>query len=446
MIRPWWSSSFPETSLILATTSGSSQKPRTLVQGLLYPRPRRHHVHRVVVTGSGLITGLGQGWDANAAGFRSGEIAVRPVSLFDVSHQRAKVASEVCLPSEIDGSCLSARRLSKVDRAGKMLLAAAHEAWRQSGWVTQQDLPVVLGTTSGGMPLGEAYYRQTIAASPQRRGQPTRVLQYQAQRQVLDLLDSLRCAGSITIIANACASGSNAIGHAWELVRSGQAERVLTGGYDGLCQLVYAGFDSLQALSTTHCRPFDQKRDGLALGEGAAVLALECLESAVHRNAKILGEVIGYGACLDTHHLTQPHPEGKAALTSMRSACVAAGIDPGEVQYINAHGTGTVLNDGSEATAINAWVGLDASKLHVSSTKGSVGHLLGAAGAVETVICLMALEGQWIPPSCVTRQIDATCRFNYVTHPLDQALDTVMSNSFGFGGANATLVLRRWQS
>jgi 3-oxoacyl-[acyl-carrier-protein] synthase II len=402
------------------------------------------HPRRVVVTGCGIFTALGHGWRENAKGFRSGACGMRPVTLFDVSRQRARVGAEAAPPSHIPESRLSARRWTRTDRAARMLLAAAHEAWTQSGWTAGISLPVVLGTTSGGMPLGEAFYREAIRAVPQRRLQPTRVLNYQAQRQVLDLFDSLECTGSITLIANACASGSNAVGHAWELIRSGRAIRVLTGGYEGLCQLVFAGFDSLQALSTTRCRPFDAQRDGLGLGEGAAILALESLEEARARGAHILGEVIGYGASTDIHHLTQPQPQGTAALASMTAATRAAGIRPEDIQYVNAHGTGTVLNDAAEAAAINAWAGNAVGHLWVSSTKGSVGHLLGAAGAVEAVLCLMALQGQWIPPSPATQTVDPACRFRYVTQPLDTAFEVAMSNSFGFGGANATLIFRRW--
>jgi 3-oxoacyl-[acyl-carrier-protein] synthase II len=270
------------------------------------------------------------------------------------------------------------------------------------------------------------------------------VLQYQAQRQALDLADALGFRGPITIIANACASGANAIGHAWELVRSGQFERVVTGGYDALSHLVFAGFDSLQALSTTQCRPFDAHRDGLGLGEGAAVLTLESLEHARRRGASILGEVIGYGASSDLHHLTQPHPRGDAALVSMKEACENARVEPAQIHYVNAHGTGTPLNDSAEAEAINRFFGERATTLPVSSTKSSIGHLLGAAGAVEAIVCLMALRGQWLPPTLTLQERDAACAFPVVTHATDAPLDCALTNSFGFGGANASLILRRW--
>jgi 3-oxoacyl-[acyl-carrier-protein] synthase II len=247
----------------------------------------------------------------------------------------------------------------------------------------------------------------------------------------------------VTIISNACASGANAIGHAWSLIRTGRAERVLAGGYDALAQVTFAGFDVLQALSPTGCRPFDVGRDGLALGEGAAVLTLETRESARRRGASILGVLAGYGAATDIHHLTQPHPEGNAAWASMTAACDSAGLAPTDIDYVNAHGTGTVLNDSAEATAINRWAGARAPTLPVSSTKSSVGHLLGAAGAVEAVVCLMALREGFLPPSSTTETVDPLCRFPVVTRPRPAMLRAVLSNSFGFGGSNASLVFRR---
>jgi 3-oxoacyl-[acyl-carrier-protein] synthase II len=330
-----------------------------------------------------------------------------------------------------------------MERAAKLLLVASHEAWHQAGWSPSDDLPIVLGTTSGGMSLGESYYRQAIETPFSHRGQPHRILHYQPQRQALDLADAFGFSGPITIIANACASGANAVGHAFELLRSGRARRVLTGGYDALSQLVFAGFDSLQALSPTKCRPFDAARDGLALGEGAAVLCLETLDAAHARSATILGEIVGYGAATDSHHLTQPHPEGDAALASMTAACNSARVRPEQIDYVNAHGTGTPLNDTAEAAAINRWAGLRAKSLPVSSTKSSIGHLLGAAGAVEAIVCLMALREQWLPPTSTLETPEPVCAFPIVRQPVDAKLDYVLSNSFGFGGANATLILRR---
>jgi 3-oxoacyl-[acyl-carrier-protein] synthase II len=219
----------------------------------------------------------------------------------------------------------------------------------------------------------------------------------------------------------------------------------LTGGYDALSQMVFGGFDSLQALSPTTCRPFDARRDGLALGEGAGMFALETLESAQKRGATILGEVVGYGAATDGHHLTQPHPNGDAALASMTAACERAKVSPEQIGYINAHGTGTPLNDSAEAAAINRWAGEHAKNIPVSSTKSSIGHLLGGAGAVEAVICLMALREQWLPPTSTLQTPESICTFPIVQKPTDANVEYALTNSFGFGGANASLILRRWK-
>lgn len=403
---------------------------------------------RVVVTGIGIVTALGQGWRVNADGFRAGRSAFRPVTLFDVSRQRAKIAAEVDLPSDLPPMHLSEKRLRRLDRATRMLLLAAHEVWGQSGWtadVPSCGMPVVLGTTSGGMTLGEDYLRQATRSPGSYRQQATRVMNYQAQRQGSDVCDALGCQGTIMIISNACASGANAIGHAWQLLRHGRAQRALAGGYDALCQLTFAGFDSLQAISPTPCRPFDAQRDGLSLGEGAALLTLETLEHAHRRHADILGEIIGYGAVTDTHHLTQPHPQGDAASAAMTAACNLAQVTPEQIDYVNAHGTATPQNDGTEAAAINRWGGAHAATLPVSSTKAGIGHLLGAAGAVEAAVCLMALREQWLPPQRTLGTPDPACRFQIVREPADAKLEMALSNSFGFGGANATLVFRRWR-
>ncbi len=411
---------------------------------MLFPFPKRQEVPRVVVTGAGILTAFGNGWEAQADGFRSGRTAFRPVTVFDATGQRVKVAAEADLPSELPRTQLSPREQSRLDRADRLLLHAAWDAWEQAGWEPADDLPMVFGTTSGGMNMGQAYYRHAMQTPRSQRQQATRMTYYLVQRQPLNLARALGIRGPITIIANACASGANAIGRAWEMIRNGRAQRVLTGGYDALSQMVFAGFDALQALSPTICRPFDAARDGLALGEGAAVMALETLESARRRGAEILAEIVGYGASTDAHHLTQPHPDGDAALASMRTAAEAAGVTPDQVGYINAHGTGTPLNDKAEAAAIRRWAGARAADLPVSSTKASIGHLLGAAGAVEAVVCLMVLREQWLPPMPHVEQPDEACTFPLVRRPMDAAVEMALSNSFGFGGANATLIFRRF--
>lgn len=398
----------------------------------------------MVVTGAGLITALGLGWKTNAECFRSGKSAFRPVTLFDVSRQRCQIAAEIDLPNETPIGQLSQRTQRRLNRGSRMLLHAAFEAWNQSGWEPSENLPIVLGTTGCGAEAGESYFRNAIENPERRRGQPTRSVIYQGQRQTLDLTEAFGCSGPITLISNACASGSNAIGHAFESVRNGLSDRALCGGYDALGQLVYGGFDALQALSRHPCRPFDAARDGLTLGEGAGILAIESLDSAKNRNAEILGEILGYGATTDIHHLTQPHPQGDAALQSMNEACANAGLNASDVDYVNAHGTATIHNDASEAVALNRWRGAGVNRLRVSSTKASIGHLLGAAGAVEAVISLMTLRGQWLPPELSVEAIDPACEFQLVREPMETPVNVVLSNSFGFGGANASLIFRRW--
>jgi 3-oxoacyl-[acyl-carrier-protein] synthase II len=398
---------------------------------------------RVMVTGAGMVTALGADWASNAAGFRAGRRGFREVLRFRVERQRVRTAAEVpdAFLRPVRG--LGRRASGRLDLASRLLLGAAEEALETSGWTPVPGTPLVLGTTSGQMPLGEMFHRRAIAEPGRRGGQAVRSVQYQPQAQAIALQASAGFRGPVTVIANACASGANAIGHAWHLIRGGQADVVIAGGYEALSQLVFAGFDSLQALSTTTCRPFDAHRDGLALGEGAAVFVLETLASAERRGAAVLGEVEGYGTATDLHHLTQPNPTGDAALAAMQAACASAGLGPSDIGYVNAHGTGTPANDGSEASAITRWAGARAAGQAVSSTKAGVGHLLGAAGAVEFGICLMALRGGWLPPMAATSTPDAACGFELVTACRETRLAHALTNSFGFGGANASLVVGR---
>ena len=242
------------------------------------------------------------------------------------------------------------------------------------------------------------------------------------------------------VIANACASGTNAIGHAFSSIRAGQYQRVLAGGYDALSELVFVGFDSLQASTPEKCRPFDARRSGMVLGEGAALLALEELESAQRRGAEILAEIVGYGISTDNHHLTQPNPDGSGPRHAMEQALAGADLTPDQIGYINAHGTATAFNDAAEGKAIQQMF----DGVPISSTKSMMGHSLGAAGAIEAIVGLLALQRQLLPPNINFREPDPELRLNIIANEARHAeFDCVLSNSFGFGGTNASIVLRK---
>jgi 3-oxoacyl-[acyl-carrier-protein] synthase II len=393
-----------------------------------------------VVTGTGIVSPLGMDWSENLGGFRAGKSAFRPITLFDVSRQRVGSAGQVDLPENPPLASISKRAWQRMDRGTKLAFLAALEALTTAN-LNGGEMPLVIGTSAAAMPIGEEYYKHALLPETRRSNQFARVETYQSQRQLTDMARHLNVHGPMRIVSNACASGANAIGQAFHLVRSGKADRVLAGGYDALSQLVFAGFDSLQALSPSGIpRPFDNARDGLALGEGAGFVVVESAESAKRRGAKIIAEILGYGAATDIHHLTQPQPEGDAALITMRAASEMAGLAPEQIDYINSHGTGTPLNDIAEGNAIQRWAGESVGKIHVSSTKSAIGHLLGGAGAVESVISLMTLTEQFLPANLNVREADPVCTFDLIREPRDAKIEHVLTNSFGFGGANATLV------
>ena len=260
---------------------------------------------------------------------------------------------------------------------------------------------------------------------------------------MIDAQETFEISAPCQVIANACASGTNAIGHAFECVRSGRYERVLTGGYDALSELVFVGFDSLQASTPEKCRPFDRHRTGMVLGEGAAILALENLDAARARGAPILAEITGYGMSTDNFHLTQPDPSGIGPRRAMERALQSAQISADSVDYINAHGTATPFNDAAEGKAIAELFG----RVPISSTKSMMGHSLGAAGAVEAIICLLALQHQFVPPNINFRAPDQLADLNIVANEARRtALRTVLSNSFGFGGTNASIMMQKFEA
>ncbi len=383
---------------------------------------------------------MGRNVTENAAGFRAGRSAFSPVTLFDVSRQRVGTAGQAELPEIPPMAAISCKSWSRMDRGTRLAAYAICEALAEAG-LAGGDMPVVIGTSAAAMPIGESYFKHALETAENRALQLRRIETYQAQRQLTALAGEFGIRGPMRIISNACASGANAIGQAFHLVRSGRAERVLAGGYDALCQLVFSGFDALQALSPSGIpRPFDAARDGLALGEGAGFVVVESAASAKARGAPAIAEILGYGAATDVHHLTQPHPQGDTALATMQAACAMAGVAAEEIDYLNSHGTGTPLNDVAEGHAIRRWAGAAVGGVRVSSTKSAIGHLLGGAGAVEAIIGVIALKGQWLPASLHVREADPVCEFDLIRDPREARVRRVLTNSFGFGGSNATLV------
>lgn len=395
---------------------------------------------RIAITGAGSINALGAGVEAFAAGLRAGRCGIGPLTRFAADGYRSACAAEAP-PASLPGG-IAPRTAARLSATVRLALVAAAEAWAGAGLGDGRDCGVVLGTTTGGMATTEESYRRRLAAD----GSPVPPASWLeapvgvATDAVAALIGSR---GPRLTVSTACSSGANALGIAADWIRAGRAGAVLCGGAESLCRMTYSGFNVLQALDRVPCRPFDRRRAGLSLGEGAALFVLEDWAAATARGAAILGELLGYGVSADAHHLTQPRADGAGAILAMRRALDDAGVRADEVDYINAHGTGTPLNDVAETRAIKAVLGPRATAVPVSSTKSQVGHCLAAAGAIEVLAALLALRGGFVPPTVNLREADPECDLDYV--PGDSrpaALRTVVSNSYGFGGNNTSVVLR----
>src|SRR6266481_1062748 len=390
---------------------------------------------RVAVVAAGVVSPLRFGLTETLDSLRNSRDCVSPVRRFSVEQCRCKTAGQIPDERLLAARNDAPRPRRRLHRASHMMIQALNELLTQQPQFKPE--LTVIGTTSGGMSYGEDYYRSVHQAGTLRHA-PTWIANYPAQKPVIDAQEAFGISSPCQVIANACASGTNAIGHAFECVRSGRYKRVLAGGYDALSEMVFVGFDSLQAATPDKCRPFDSNRSGMVLGEGAALFALEEFESARRRGAEILGEIIGYGISTDNHHLTQPNPDGSGPRRAMEQALAQAELKPKQVGYINAHGTATVLNDTAEGKAIMEVFG----EVPVSSTKSMMGHSLGAAGAIEAVVSLLALQHQFLPPNINFRQAELSLNI-VANQPRNAQFDCAVSNSFGFGGTNATIVLRK---
>lgn len=406
---------------------------------------------RVVVTGLGAITPVGNNVEETWQSLKSGKNGIAPITRFDTTDFKAKMGAEV---KDFDPlKYMEKSDMLRSDRNTQFAVAAAQEAVNDSnieGNVIPERFAVYFGSGIGGMCTFEIEHTKFLEKGP-RRVSPLFVPMLIANMAAGTIAIRHDCRGSAMPAVTACASGSNAIGEAMRLIRHGYADAVITGGTEAsIAATGVAGFINMQALSTaddvnTASLPFDKRRGGFVIGEGAVALVLEEYEHAKARGAKIYGEVCGYGSTCDAYHMTAPHPEARGGAQAMKDAMAEAGYTPEDTVYVNAHGTGTPMNDKIETLAIKNALGEDAArKAYISSTKSMTGHMLGAAGAVEALACLLALKEGIIPPTINLLEPDPECDLNYVPNNAVRAdIDLALSNSLGFGGHNACLAFRK---
>lgn len=406
---------------------------------------------RVVVTGMGAITPVGNNVKDTWEGLKSGKNGIAPITIFDTENFKAKLGAEVKDFNPRD--YLEVNEVLRTDRYAQFAVAAAQQAVEESGiegTVAPERFSVIFGTGIGGINTFETEYGKLMEKGP-RRVSPLFIPMMIANMASGMIAIRHDCRGSAMPAVTACASGSNAIGEAMRLIRHGYADAAIAGGAEAaISPSAIAGFVNMKALSTSEdpeaaSLPFDKRRGGFVIGEGAVALILEEYEHAKARGAKIYGEVCGYGSTCDAHHITAPHPEARGGAQAMADAMREAGYTENDRVYVNAHGTGTPMNDSLETIAIKKALGEEAAKrAYVSSTKSMTGHMLGAAGAIEALACLFALNEGIIPPTINLKEQDEACDLNCVPNTAVKAdIDLALSNSLGFGGHNACLAFRK---
>ena len=408
-------------------------------------------LHRVVVTGVGVVSPVGNTLDETWNNLVNGVNGIAPITLFDTTDYKAKVAGEVKNFEPRD--YMSKQEILRSDRFSQLAMAAAVQAVEESdvvGTVAPERMGVYFGSGIGGINTMTKEYQKLLAKGPGR------VSPYMVPMMIANMAAGMiairyNCQGAAMPAVTACASGSNAIGEALRQIRHGYADVVITGGSDAAVNdLGVAGFINMHALSTSEdpnaaSLPFDKRRGGFVIGEGATALVLEEYEHAMARGAKIYGEVCGYGSTCDAYHITSPAPDAAGGARAMIQAMEEAGYSAGDRVYVNAHGTGTPMNDAGETIAIKTALGEEkAREVLISSTKSMTGHLLGAAGAIEAAVCLKVLGTGIVPPTINLEEPDPACDLNYVPNKAVEAeIDLCLSNSLGFGGHNACLAFRK---
>ena len=409
--------------------------------------------NRVVITGMGAITCLGNSVDEFWTGLKNGKSGIGEISLVSPGGFPCRVSGEV---RDFDTAEYMDRKESRrMARFSQFAVAAAHQAVKDSGLdLENEDLDrigVLIGSGSGGLPETDQQAEIRVTRGVNRMS-PYYIPMMLVNMAAANISHTFNLTGYTNTCVTACAASTQAIGEASEIIRRGGADVIVTGGTEaGICEIGMGGFSTMRALTTwtgdpvKASRPFDSGRDGFAPSEGSGILIMESLQHAMARGAQIYAEIGGWGVSADAYHLVQPHPEGVGAAKAMQRALDSAGVSLDEIDYINAHGTSTPINDKSETIAIKRVFGEKAYNIPINSTKSMVGHSLGASGALEAIVCINSINDRIMHPTINQEEADPDCDLDYVPNVAREAdLDVVMSNSFGFGGQNAALVIKRF--
>ena len=408
---------------------------------------------RVVITGMGAVTPIGNTIEEFWDGIRSGKSGIAPITHFDASEYKVKLAAEV--KNFVAKERMDFKAAKRMESFSQYAVAAAKEAFEDAGLDMAEEDPyrigTIIGSGIGGLECHEKNYKKLQERGPGRVN-PLMIPLMISNMAAGNVSIQLGLKGKCTDVVTACASGANSIGDAMRAIQYGDLDVCVAGGTEAsICPSGVAGFTALTALScnpdpASASRPFDKDRDGFVLGEGAGVVVLEELEHAKQRGAAIYAELVGYGSTGDAYHITSPAEDGSGAAKAMELAMEEGGIEPSQVDYINAHGTSTHHNDLFETRAIKLALGEAAKDVVINSTKSMIGHLLGAAGGVEFITCVKTIQDNFIHQTVGTETADEECDLNYaIGAPIEKKVDYVLTNSLGFGGHNAVLLLKRYE-
>jgi 3-oxoacyl-[acyl-carrier-protein] synthase II len=402
---------------------------------------------RIVITGLGTLNAIANNVPDFACALKEGVCGIGAIDLFDTVGFRSQTGGQIknFIPRDYIPRNFSTKRISRADM---LSFAAAQEALRDAGLnpppeELKEEMGVVIGGGAGGLLEAEEFYGKLLKTG--KNAKFSKLSSLFCSSSADRLASAFGLTGPKSTFMTACSGGATALGYARDLILNNHASIVLAGGVEPMCRITYAAFNALKSVDPETCRPFDKSREGLSLGEAAAIMVLESLDNAISRSAKIYGEVLGYGITCDSFHMTAPDEQASGAVRSMQAALKDSGLSPDDIDYINAHGTATPVNDVMETKAIKAVFGRRAYSIPVSSTKSMHAHTLGAAGALEGIVSVLSLTHGFIPPTINYRQSDTQCDLDYVTTGSRTAnLQTVLSNSFAFGGNNTTVIFGRY--